>query len=479
MNRDGIQSLANAGRFGDTELIHATKGEVVIPPNILNKNPSLVQAIRAELAKENTSLDEVTVGSQLASVNPQTGLQEFFIKPLFKKLKKGASSLFGGLKRVLGKVAPLGLGLLIPGIGGPLSSFLSGAGTALGSGITSLIPGSSGIVSALGNIGSGILGGAKGIRQGIGSLFGLTQPTSGPMGPGPGSSSSGGFGNFLSNLGSGIGSFRKGFEDAFGFDPGLLALATTFGKATERALEKEAGGMKEIRDTIRPDLAQQTYGGAPTFDVGFAEGGVVKMQEGGDPAKKSFTEYQPEGLLSGTFFDYIPDVQQRTAFILDKFFGTTQPNTIIPGIPKGVTKEENFDAAFKKARKALGPGKTFKYKMEGDTEFKTYTTDFKEEVSRNKIGMAGGGSIFPNEKVSDMRAGGESIGPGTGTSDDIPAMLSDGEFVMTAKANRGAGAINMKKGKDGIMQLIPQGKADREKGADNMMSLMRYFENLA
>jgi hypothetical protein len=34
----------------------------------------------------------------------------------------------------------------------------------------------------------------------------------------------------------------------------------------------------------------------------------------------------------------------------------------------------------------------------------------------------------------DMREGGESDGPGTGTSDDIPAMLSDGEFVMTAKA---------------------------------------------
>ena len=33
----------------------------------------------------------------------------------------------------------------------------------------------------------------------------------------------------------------------------------------------------------------------------------------------------------------------------------------------------------------------------------------------------------------DMREGGESEGPGTGTSDDIPAMLSDGEFVMTAK----------------------------------------------
>ena len=41
----------------------------------------------------------------------------------------------------------------------------------------------------------------------------------------------------------------------------------------------------------------------------------------------------------------------------------------------------------------------------------------------------------------DMRFGGASNGPGTGTSDDIPAMLSDGEFVVTAKAveNLGGG----------------------------------------
>jgi len=39
----------------------------------------------------------------------------------------------------------------------------------------------------------------------------------------------------------------------------------------------------------------------------------------------------------------------------------------------------------------------------------------------------------------DMRGGGHSIGPGTGTSDDVPAMLSDGEFVMTANAVRNLG----------------------------------------
>jgi hypothetical protein len=38
---------------------------------------------------------------------------------------------------------------------------------------------------------------------------------------------------------------------------------------------------------------------------------------------------------------------------------------------------------------------------------------------------------------------GQIDGPGTETSDDIPAMLSDGEFVMTAKAVKGAGAFDV------------------------------------
>jgi hypothetical protein len=75
----------------------------------------------------------------------------------------------------------------------------------------------------------------------------------------------------------------------------------------------------------------------------------------------------------------------------------------------------------------------------------------------------------------DMRDGGESAGPGTGTSDDIPAMLSDGEFVMTAKATRGAGAFDVNKTKSGI-ELIKGGSASREKGVKNMRELMNIFE---
>ena len=62
-----------------------------------------------------------------------------------------------------------------------------------------------------------------------------------------------------------------------------------------------------------------------------------------------------------------------------------------------------------------------------------------------------GGEAFP-------RRMGAIAGPGTGTSDDVPAMLSDGEFVMTARAVRGAG------------------NGSRKEGVKNMYDMMRAFE---
>ena len=56
------------------------------------------------------------------------------------------------------------------------------------------------------------------------------------------------------------------------------------------------------------------------------------------------------------------------------------------------------------------------------------------------------------------RKNGPISGPGTGTSDDVPAMLSDGEFVFTAKAVRALG--------DG----------SRRKGAKRMLALMKKLE---
>jgi hypothetical protein len=59
------------------------------------------------------------------------------------------------------------------------------------------------------------------------------------------------------------------------------------------------------------------------------------------------------------------------------------------------------------------------------------------------------------------RKTGQISGPGTETSDSIPAMLSDGEFVMTAKAVKALG------------------KGDRRAGAKKMYALMHQLERNA
>ena len=56
----------------------------------------------------------------------------------------------------------------------------------------------------------------------------------------------------------------------------------------------------------------------------------------------------------------------------------------------------------------------------------------------------------------DMRGGGASFGPGTGTSDDVPAMLSDGEFVMTANAVRNLGGGDRMVGARRMYQMMNQ-----------------------
>jgi uncharacterized protein YneF (UPF0154 family) len=75
--------------------------------------------------------------------------------------------------------------------------------------------------------------------------------------------------------------------------------------------------------------------------------------------------------------------------------------------------------------------------------------------------------IMGNSGIASLAAGGyprrtgQISGPGTPTSDSIPAMLSDGEFVMTEKAVRGAG------------------KGDRRAGAKRMYALMNQLEKNA
>ena len=72
----------------------------------------------------------------------------------------------------------------------------------------------------------------------------------------------------------------------------------------------------------------------------------------------------------------------------------------------------------------------------------------------NPIGVFPGLQTKADGGIMDLQDGGESVGPGTGTSDSIPAMLSDGEFVMTAKAVRGAGGGDRREGARKMYQAM-------------------------
>lgn len=64
--------------------------------------------------------------------------------------------------------------------------------------------------------------------------------------------------------------------------------------------------------------------------------------------------------------------------------------------------------------------------------------------------------VFNQGGISQVypRRTGQIAGPGTETSDDIPAMLSDGEFVVTAKAVRGIGNGSRREGAKKLYRMM-------------------------
>ena len=126
-------------------------------------------------------------------------------------------------------------------------------------------------------------------------------------------------------------------------------------------------------------------------------------------------------------------------------------------------KERDFDQAlniedFIKSRDMLNDG-IFKIQ------------DFEDYIGGDnvRITMADGGiaALAQGGDVDFPRMNGPISGPGTETSDDIPAMLSDGEFVVNAKAVRGVGKLN---GADGSKE------EQRRNGARMMYALQKAGE---
>lgn len=127
--------MASYGRFGDDKLVHAETGELVVPKALIQDNPKLKESIFNHLREMGIEDPErYVVGSDANSLNPETGLPEFFLKKIFKGVKKALS----GVGKVLKKAAPIILPIALAMT--PLGPVY---GAALGSGIGTLAQGGS------------------------------------------------------------------------------------------------------------------------------------------------------------------------------------------------------------------------------------------------------------------------------------------------------------------------------------------------
>jgi len=197
-------------------------------------------------------------------------------------------------------------------------------------------------------------------------------------------------------------------------------------------------------------IASNLAGGQGIFKSGLSETGMGFK----DMITSPFTKTGRESLGK-----YLTDAEGKSN-ILNKFRELTDIGGGGKLDPTKMTKEELVDAI---REGKLGKGKGFSLgqilgygglgsvalaelikrgQPEGDdTEIAKNRTIYDQIFDPTEpVTFASKGGVM------DLQDGGESKGPGTGTSDSIPAMLSDGEFVMTAKAVRGAGGGDRREG---------------------------------
>jgi hypothetical protein len=385
-------------------LAHVAPGEMVVPPVL---SPETQETIKQEMIAVGLDPNQYTVGDGM-SINPITGMAEFgFLKKLGKSLKK-----------VVKKVAPIALPLLIPGVGGALSGALGGVGSAIGAGMSRV--GLGGLASTLGNVGSTILNTAGTIRGGIGGLLGMNQ---GPT------------------------------QQTIQQGDTLNSIAAANNVSVDQLLQANPS----ITDP-NAIVAGDTIA-IPGVNVPSTGSNIFRQVVGSTPGQSGIGVI--EDLIKGRESDFTKERGEEAGGLR----GMLPDNSGLMALAAlyGKAVKEDFkekEGGLKDIRQSIRP----------DLMPAPTFTGFDLGI---RPGMSYGGSM--DEQELDLRMGGPSIGPGTGTSDDIPAMLSDGEFVMTSAANNGLGGFKVTKTETGI-ELIPNGAPDRQKGAKNMDKLMKTFE---
>ena len=521
------QELAQMGGGEDTALAHVRPGEVVVPPEIV-EDPEVESLLESKFKQMNINPEEAVVGLGIASLNPNTGLEQF---GFFKKIKK-----------VFKKVAPIAVNF-IPGVG-PVAKAALTAGVGKASGLSTkdaLLAGGlsfagskmlggptpTGGSTATGNIfqrakeyilpGQDKVGLFGNIRKGIGSFFGgpgsdtvgtldgqpitaadyknLTteeimriQPVA-PTARGsifggtPGQSRIGVIEDFIKGRPSdpvrqgGIFSGTTPGTSGGGFGGlgdlakigGIGALAAGLGKlAYDEAKDQrgvpltplttmDATGRYNIEAEIARRMGQQApnpveFGLLPEGTLPELSGGKPRgMQEGGS-VETDVVRGAPTELIPNIAANVLQNLREQSGALLTE----SEIRMEIARQLRPYTGNMVSEREIEEVRQAMFPTKNMMY-------------------GGPVMAYAEGGNVAMEDF---KRMNGRIDGPGTETSDDIPAMLSDGEFVMTGQAVRGAGSFDMRN-QGGIVTLTPNGSPDRENGTELMYQLMEVFSGQA
>ena len=491
--------IARLGRDEDNYLAHVAAGEMVVPPVI---TPETRQRLEQEMMSVGLDPNEYTVGSGM-SINPITG------NPEFLSLKKIAK----GLKKVVKKIAPVAA--VIPGPwqapaivynkGNAALKLAKGEG-GIGDLMTVFAGGSQKVFGkdgALQSIKSGDFlkagGGFKDALTGIGSIDGKFKPLQYGRNIGQ---------QYMDDQKSGyFGLFGGGEEplpevtmqDSFGGPTYELADGTPISRAELEsrgysfdakgnpiASTQTSGGfldgkspMEFLSAKLLPQGVENVLGTGPggTFGGGTASssgagGGMGNLAVAGLAGLIGKLAYEEAKKNKGVPLTPLTTTDQlgryNIAAEIARQKGEEMPSRVEFGLnPQGMPALQGG-----MPRSAAMGGMMYS-QADGD--------------HNGIMGFANGGVVAmqeggepPIDPANFPVMDGQIDGPGTETSDDIPAMLSDGEFVMTAKAVKGAGSFDVATNdSNGIVTLTPNGDPNRDSGTRVMYKLMEHFGSMA
>tara|TARA_R110001632_G_scaffold194719_1_gene316169 strand:+ start:2025 stop:4022 length:1998 start_codon:yes stop_codon:yes gene_type:complete len=500
---EATRMLADLGREGDAYMVHASEGETVVPFKVFEANPRLKEMVFNQIQEMGLDPRRYVVGNEMNSINPATGAPEFFFKKVLSKLNKVRKKI----QKVVKKVAPLVLAIAAPYLLPTMPLFLS---AGIGSFAGSMLQGQSFKDSLKGAVLTGVTAGVGNMAMGGEFAGSLNNPTAS-------------FGDFTTQVSEqGLGSLFQGgplgapIAPAAKPQPQSSSLDFKGPAKSDKIVNiSSKSTTPTLGDRLKSakDMVGDAYGKAKDFYQTSISPNRPSLIEGRTTdalakIKANPAMYYNEGVSGGigstlnTVGQKVMENAANPGFI-DKYgrliatgvgAGVASDALLGTNIFKPPEEDTSINEKFVTGDDLLAADKDFKYRIDrdrfvGNNPYFQYATTQQENPSylssaqqparqpalpmqqiaqpmgynnprfgqfgRNTQFAAGIGQL----PIRYAAEGGEIIGPGTGRSDSIPAMLSDGEFVMTAKAVENAGG------------------GDRRKGAANMYALKKQLEN--